>query len=168
MTDKSQKKLVEIAIIKSPFGLKGEFKIFQHSPAIGNIHNVSEIWINFKIEKIEYTKEHQKDLILKILSVNSKEEASKLSNLPIEIEEKFLTPLPDGKFYHSDIIDSLITSSKKTIGRLKEIIETGGNEVYVISLNEDKKELLVPNTPDFINFFDKENKVIDIIIPEVF
>ena len=107
-------------------------------------------------------------IILKILSVNSKEEASKLSNLSIEIEEKFLIPLPDGKFYHSDLIDSLVTSSKKTIGTLKEIIETGGNEVYVISLNEDKKELLVPNTPTFINFFDKEKKVIDIVIPEVF
>ncbi|MDC0960785.1 ribosome maturation factor RimM [Dehalococcoidia bacterium] len=168
MTDNNPKDLVEIGIIKKPFGLKGELKFFQHSPTIGNILSVSEIWINSKIEKLEYVKEHQKDIILKILSVNSKEEASKLSNLSIEIEEKFLIPLPDGKFYHSDLIDSLVTSSKKTIGTLKEIIETGGNEVYVISLNEDKKELLVPNTPTFINFFDKEKKVIDIVIPEVF
>ena len=168
MTNKSQKDLVEIGIIKKPFGLKGELKFFQHSPTTGNILNVSEIWINSKIEKIVYAKKHQKDVIIKILNINSKEEASTLSNLPIKVEKKFLAPLPNGKFYHSDLIDSLVTSSKKTIGRLKEIIETGGNEVYVISLIEDKKELLVPNTPTFIKFFDKEKKVIDIVIPEVF
>ena len=168
MTNNAPKDLVEIGIIKKPFGLKGELKFFQHSPTIGNILKVTEIWINSNIKKLEYTKSHHKDVIIKIFKVNTKEEAGKLSNLPIEIEKKFLTPLPEGKFYHSDLIDSLVTSSNKTIGSLKEIIETGGNEVYVISLNEDKKELLVPNTPAFINFFNKEKKILDIVIPEVF
>jgi len=49
---------------------------------------------------------------------------------------------------------------------LKEILETGENNVYVISLN-DGGEILVPNVPKFINKIDIEKNTIDIIPPEV-
>ena len=166
MTDSSQRNLVEIGIIKRPFGIKGELKFKQHSSAIGNIYRTTNIWIKSKSFQLEYVKDNSNQTIIKIKGINNKENASKLSQHELYIAESDLSKLPEGKFYHAEIIGSKVTSSCKTIGILEQIIETGVNEVYVISLN-DGKELLVANTPQFIKNFNKEKKILQIIMPEV-
>tara|TARA_B100001996_G_scaffold380102_1_gene366960 strand:+ start:540 stop:812 length:273 start_codon:yes stop_codon:yes gene_type:complete len=89
-----------------------------------------------------------------------------LSNKRVYIIENDLPKAPEGKYYQSDLIDLDVVSNGNIIGTLKEILETGENNVYVISLNNGG-EILVPNVPKFINKIDIEKNIIDIIPPEV-
>jgi 16S rRNA processing protein RimM len=52
------------------------------------------------------------------------------------------------------------TLEGKRIGKIKEIIKTGSNDVYVVSNNE--KEVLIPATREVVKKIDLKNKVITI------
>lgn len=57
-------------------------------------------------------------------------------------------PLEEGEYYVKDMIGlRVVTDEGETLGTLKDIIETGANDVYQISM-EGRKDLLVPMIPE--------------------
>ncbi len=64
--------------------------------------------------------------------VHSSEVASTLRHAEIQVPEKERYPLPEGYFYQDDIIGlSVFTEAGRYLGKITEIMETGGNDVYV-------------------------------------
>jgi 16S rRNA processing protein RimM len=95
--------------------------------------------------------------------INSREEAAMLRKAVIEVQEKNLPALPANKFYHCQIIGLIVvTHEGKRIGRVAEIIETGGNDVYVVK--GEGKEYLIPAIKDVISCIDLSSGTI-IIAP---
>jgi len=166
LTDNEPNNFVEIGFLKKPFGISGHLNMHQHSPDAGSIFKVSKIWIDSKFFYLEEVKNGASNPIIKLIKIDTREEASKLSKKKVFITESDLPEAPKGKFYQSELLGLSITNNGEEVGTLREILETGGNDVYVISLNTGK-ELLVPNVPDFINKIDIKNNTIDIIMPEV-
>ena len=166
MTRKSSDNFVEIGFFKKPFGLKGHLRFHQHSPELGTIFNVSKMFVECKEFIIEEVRDDVNSPIVKLNDLKNKDDASYLSNKKVHITEDDLPKAPKGKYYQSDLINLDVISKGKIIGTLKEILETGENNVYVISL-KDGGEMLVPNVPEFINKIDIDSNSIDIITPEV-
>ena len=166
MTKKNSDNFVEIGFFKKPFGLKGHIRFHQHSPELETIFNVSKIFVESKEFIIEEAKSNVNSPIIKLHDIKNKESASYLSNKKVFITENDLPKAPEGKYYQSDLINLNVISNGNIIGTLKEILETGENNVYVISL-KDGGEILVPNVPEFINKIDIDSNIIDIIPPEV-
>jgi 16S rRNA processing protein RimM len=51
--------------------------------------------------------------------------------------------LPEGEYFHFQLIGmKVLTEDGEYLGRLREILETGSNDVYVVS--GDSGELLIP------------------------
>jgi len=166
LTRNNSDNFVEIGFFKKPFGLKGHLRFHQHSPELGTIFNVSKIFVDSKEFIIEEVRDDVNSPIIKLNDLKNKDDASYLSNKKVHITEDDLPKAPEGKYYQSDLINLNVISKGKIIGTLKEILETGENNVYVISL-KDGGEMLVPNVPEFINKIDIDSNVIDIIAPEV-
>ena len=166
MTSIDSNNLVEIGFLKKPFGLKGHLRFHQHSPELGTIFKVSKIYVESKEFNIEEVRDDLNSPIIKLSGLNTKEAASSLSNKQVHIAKNDLPDAPLGKYYQSDLINSDVINNGNIIGSIKEIIETGENNVYVISL-KDGGEIMVPNVPKFINKIDIDNNTIDIITPEV-
>ncbi|MBM01909.1 MAG: 16S rRNA processing protein RimM [Chloroflexi bacterium] len=166
MTNVNSDNLVEIGFFKKSFGLKGHLRFHQHSPELRTIFKVSKIYIESKEFVIEEVRDDLNSPIIKLSGMNTKEDSSSLSNKKVHIAKNDLPDAPTGKFYQSDLINSEVINNGKIIGSLKEIIETGENNVYVISL-QDGGEILVPNVPEFILKVDIANNIIEIIMPEV-
>lgn len=166
MTDNKANNFVEIGFLKKPFGLKGHLNMYQHSPDAGSIFKVSKVWIDSKFFYLEEVRKGFSNPIIKLIKIDTREDASNLSQKKVFIAESDLPEAPKGKFYQSELLGSSVTNNGEEVGTLREILETSGNDVYVISLITGK-ELLVPNVPDFINKIDIKNNTIDIIMPEV-
>tara|TARA_B100001029_G_scaffold57475_1_gene46452 strand:- start:252 stop:755 length:504 start_codon:yes stop_codon:yes gene_type:complete len=166
LTKKSSDNFVEIGFLKKPFGLKGHLRFHQHSPESGTIFNVSKIFIDSNEFIVKDVKNDTNSPIIKIERIDNKEDASHLSNKKVYISEIDLPNAPKGKYYQSDLINLDVINNGTIIGTVKEILETGENNVYVISL-KDGGEIMVPNVPKFINKIDIDNNTIDIITPEV-
>jgi len=78
--------------------------------------------------------------------IDSPESMDAHKNKLIYVKADHLPKLPDGQYYHHDLIGMMvIDENQKEIGILVEILQTGSNDVYVVVDEKDTtKETLIP------------------------
>ena len=82
--------------------------------------------------------------------LNRIEDVERLRGIPLVIDRKDALPLGYAEYYVADIIGlSVRTEDGREIGKLREVIETGSNDVYAVA-REGKKDLLLPAIADCI------------------
>ncbi|WP_456275521.1 ribosome maturation factor RimM [Bacillus sp. AK128] len=78
----------------------------------------------------------------------------------IKIPEDQQGELNEGEFYYHEIIGcSVETVEGEKLGKIKEIISTGANDVWVVQRN-GQKDVLIPYIKDVVHEIDIENKLI--------
>lgn len=152
---------IVVGRILSPWGVKGEVKVLPLTYSADRFFELSEVTIRVdELERrltIENCRIQGKFVILKFSEINSPEEASRYKGLEILITEEESPPLPDGLYYHYQIIGlHVYTTEKRYLGVIDSIIETGGIDVYVI---KDDREYMIPATEEVIKEIDLEKKV---------
>jgi 16S rRNA processing protein RimM len=59
-------------------------------------------------------------------------------------------PLPEGEYYHHQLIGlKVVNEQGDVLGKVKEILATGANDVYIVR-PEIGKEILIPAVDEFI------------------
>ena len=92
--------------------------------------------------------------------------ASEFRNQYLYVRTADLPPLPEGEFYFHELIGlDAVNPDGQRVGVLSEILETGANDVYVIT-KPDGTEELVPDIPQFILKIDISAHTITINFPE--
>jgi len=92
------------------------------------------------------------------------EQAAALAGHDLCIPEDRLPTLPEGEFYHFQLIGlSVETTEGRSLGTLRSILETGSNDVYVV---DGEKELLIPAIEDVVREIDLQNKRIIVDLPD--
>lgn len=82
-------------------------------------------------------------LIIAFHGISDPQEAAKLRNAVIEVDASLLPELKQDEYYYHQIIGlSVITADGRVVGRVTEIMETPGNELYVVQ--DGDKEYLIP------------------------
>ena len=113
---------------------------------------------------IQSIKGHAKACIIQFDEFTSIDQVEKLKSDFVFVDAKELPELPVGEYYHHELIGITVTdTSGSNIGILTEILETGANDVYVIT-GEDGKETLFPALLSHIKKIDIEKKLM-VIIP---
>ena len=84
--------------------------------------------------------------------IHTPEEADKYKNMLVYIQQNALPELPEGEYYHHDLIGLKVQDeNQRYLGTLAEIISTGANDVYVVRDPADENnEILIPAIPDVI------------------
>ncbi len=147
---------VVIGKILTSWGIKGEVKVLPLTFSIDRFGEVSAVIIKRdnleELLHIEHYRPHGRTVIIKFSEVSTPEEAEKLKGLEMKIPQSESPPLPEGEYYYYQIIGlKVYTDRGDYIGRIKEIIEAGANDVYVI---EGEKEYMVPAVEEFIKEVD--------------
>ncbi len=84
--------------------------------------------------------------------------AEALRGALIEIDEADLPSLPEGEYYLHDLEGlEVVTVDGTRIGRLKEVLTTGANDVYVIA-RDTQPDALIPAIPDVVLAVDLESR----------
>jgi 16S rRNA processing protein RimM len=82
--------------------------------------------------------------LLWLEGINRREEADSVRGQDIALPLSDLPPLPDGTFYHWQIIGLMVRSDTgEVLGKVSEILTTGANDVYVVR-DDAGRELLLP------------------------
>jgi 16S rRNA processing protein RimM len=85
-----------------------------------------------------------KAMLITLKDVKDSDQAGLFRNKFIYILKEDLPVLPEGEYYHFDLIGlQVYDPSDKLLGKLVEVIETGANDVYVVT-NEQGEEVLIP------------------------
>ncbi|HSN94200.1 MAG TPA: ribosome maturation factor RimM [Anaerolineaceae bacterium] len=90
-----------------------------------------------------------KVLLVSFEGYNSPEEARLLTNLEVFVKTAEIPPLPDGSYYHHELIGLRVFEGDIFLGEITEILETGANDVLVVK-QTDAPELLLPDIPDVV------------------
>ncbi|HZK61445.1 MAG TPA: ribosome maturation factor RimM, partial [Anaerovoracaceae bacterium] len=108
--------------------------------------------------EIDSFRNHTKGLIIKFVDIDSIEKLENLRNLDVFISTENLIKLPDGEYYHHQLLGmQVFDENDLNLGKLSEILETGANDVYVIK-SADRKEELIPATKENILHVDLQEK----------
>jgi len=122
------------------YGVRGWLRVFSFTENANNIFNYQPWFIQQARElrclELEDWKHHNQDLIIKIKSINNRENASQLANLKIVVDMLRFPTLSDGEYYWKDLIGcQVVTTFGYQLGKIINIIETGSNDVIIVKAN---------------------------------
>jgi 16S rRNA processing protein RimM len=87
-------------------------------------------------------------------------EAYRGEELQLRLDEA--PPLPEGRYYHWQILGLRVVSEQgETVGRIRQILETGANDVYVVDL-DGGDEILLPAITSVVHRVDLEQGVMNV------
>jgi 16S rRNA processing protein RimM len=118
-----------------------------------------------KLEKHWFQKDR---VILKFAGFDSIEAAESLINCEICVPESEAVELETGEFFDWELIDCAVeTVEGETLGRVREVMRTGGTEILVVeSAATAEKDYLIPFAETICVEVDIENKLIKVDVPE--
>jgi 16S rRNA processing protein RimM len=92
-------------------------------------------------------------VLLKLADVDSREAAERWRNALVVVPEQERVRLPRGHYFWEDVIGLAVHAEDgERLGRVREILQTGANDVYVV--DTDGGELLVPAIKDVVQRID--------------
>lgn len=104
-------------------------------------------------------------LLVQLEGVASEREAADLVGAALAVPESAVPSLTEGAYYHFQLIDLAVYSSDgEELGVVKEILQTGANDVYVVV--KDDTELLVPAIEDVVLDVDLQGRRMKVDLPE--
>ena len=119
-----------------------------------------------KPERVERSRKGKRGLLVKLDSVNDRTQAEELVGEDLTVLPEQVEPLPDGSYYHFQILGMrVLTDEGEHLGTVEEIIVTGGNDVYVVH-EEGRRDILIPALPDVINDVDLEASEMKVSLPD--
>lgn len=149
----------EVGKIVNTFGIRGEVKITPYTDNIEQFKKIKDIYVDDIKMKIEGVKYQKNVVILKLKGIDDMTSAEDLRGSIIKVDRSN-KKLPEGTYYIVDLIGSKVyTDEGKLLGILKDIYNTGANDIYTVK-TDDGKEILLPSIREVIKDIDLENKKI--------
>lgn len=157
-------KRLEVGQIVNTFGIRGEVKVNPFTDDIKRFDELKNIYVRTKGEstlyQIENVKYHKNMVLLKLKGIDSIESAEKLRNAFLEIDREDAVPLEEGTYYIADLIGlEVYTDEGKLLGKVDDIYNTGGKDIYVVK-DELGKQILLPGIEEVIKEVILDDKII--------
>ena len=158
--------LIVIGKIVGVYGIKGWFKILSFTRPKENILKYDPWLVKQNNEWLEMQfqegKAQGKGLIASFAGIVDRDEAMALVGSEIAIRRDQLPTPKEGEFYWHDLINmQVINQQNEVLGVVKELLETGANDVLVVEA--DKQRYLIPYVQDvYIKDVDTEQGVIQV------
>lgn len=140
--------MLRVGVIASTHGIKGEVKVFPTTDNPERFKKIKQIILHTGKEELELEIEGVKFFkqfaILKFKGIDNINDIEKYKGKELYVTRENAQRLGRNEYFVADLLGVTVTEDTgKTLGILKDVIETGANDVYVVEM-EDKKELLIP------------------------
>jgi 16S rRNA processing protein RimM len=138
-------------------GIRGEVKAILYADGWAPFRGLERCLIGppggpFHVVRIVAVVEHGRTVVLTLAGVETPEAAAALVGREVGMLRAEAPPPPEGAFYHYDIVGLEVVAGERTLGTVREILETAAHDVYVV--NGPAGEWLVPATRAHIRRID--------------
>ncbi|WP_061909225.1 ribosome maturation factor RimM [Streptococcus cristatus] len=103
--------------------------------------------------------------IIKFKGMYHINDIEKFRDFSLKVAKEDLADLEDGEFYYHEIIGLEVYENDVLLGTIKEILQPGANDVWVVK-RKGKRDLLLPYIPPVVLGIDIEQGRVDVEIPE--
>ena len=113
-----------------------------------------------------FKEDYKQMVIVKFKEINDMDKAATYRNKDILIDREDAMPLAENEFYICDLIGlKVITDEGEELGVLSEVLQTGANDVFEVTL-PNKETALIPYIEDCVKEISlEEGKVVVHILP---
>ena len=158
--------LLQAGVITTTHGIRGEVKVF---PTTDDVHRFEDLdsvlldtgrdYMKLEIENVKYFKQYA---ILKFKGIDNINDIEKYKGRSLYVTRDQASPLEEDEYYIADLIglDVYLESGEK-FGVLKDVMETGANDVYIVE-TEEGKEVLIPAIHECVLDIDVEENRMEI------
>ncbi|MBR5659462.1 MAG: 16S rRNA processing protein RimM [Lachnospiraceae bacterium] len=155
--------LLRVGVITTTHGVFGEVKVFPTTDEARRFDDLKTAVLKYRNGEMDVhivgVKYFKNLVILKLEEITSVEQARLYRNAELYVRREDAVPLEEGEYYIGDLIGlSVVTDEGKTLGTLTDVMETGANDVYIVTTPE-KKEILLPAIDECILDIDLENGI---------
>ena len=162
--------LLQVGIITSTHGVRGEVKVYPTTDDPRRFRRLKEVVLDTGKEKmnleIEGVKFFKQFVILKFKGLDNINDIEKYRQKSLYVTRKNAVRLQRDEYFIADLIGLKVQDEDgKELGTVKDVIETGANDVYEVEM-ADGKSLLLPAIKQCILNVDVENGTMQVHVLE--
>lgn len=133
-----RERLTCIGVVTHAHGIKGELKVSPLTDSLRYYEDADSVILETKRGLATYPVTRMRAAagtwILTLEGVADRDGAEALQGASVLLEDSRLRPLAPGEYFHHDLIGCTVeTLSGEAVGRIEEVMETGANDVLVVS-----------------------------------
>jgi 16S rRNA processing protein RimM len=152
--------LVDVGRITGAHGIRGEVKVLSLTDFPERFYPETELLMvtvagQMRPVTVLTCREHKGHYLLHLDGISDRTAAEACRGSYLKIREGDLKSLPDGRYYHFQILGlEVVTDDGRGLGKVEEVLPTGGNLVLVVKGTEG--EVLLPFIDDVVLQVDLE------------
>ena len=162
---------LRVGVIANTHGINGEVKVFPTTDDINRFEILKDVildtgkeHLSLNIQSVKYFKNL---VIVKFKGIDNINDIEKYKGKDLLVTRENAVPLEENEYFIADLIDiEVFNEEGEKLGILFDVMQTGANDVYVIKLDENDKELLLPNIDECILDVNIEEKTMKVHILE--
>ncbi|MGN1266678.1 MAG: ribosome maturation factor RimM [Dorea sp.] len=140
--------LLQVGVITQTHGVRGEVKVFPTTDDPERFLDLKRVLLDTGKEtiplEIQNVKFFKQFVILKFKGIDNINDIERYKRCPLMVTREDAVELEEDEFFIADMIGmKVVTEDGKTFGTLKDVMETGANDVYIID-SDEHGEVLVP------------------------
>lgn len=161
-------KMLQVGAITSTHGIRGEVKVFPTTDDPNRFKKLKEVVLDTGKEQltleIQSVKFFKQFVILKFKGYDNINDIEKYKGKNIYVTRENAVKLEKDEYFIADMIGSVVEDEDgNVLGTLKDVMQTGANDVYVVE-NQEGKEFLFPAIKECVLQVDIEQQKITVHI----
>ena len=154
-----------VGVVTGAWGVRGAVKVDPLTYTDRRFEPGSVVYLAGAPTRVLDSRRSKRTIILALDGVVDRNVAESLRGTELTIAPDQLEALPEGSYYHFDIVGmDVYTEEGERLGAVKEIIVTGGNDVYVVG--GAPRDILIPALRDVVLDIAKERNRMTVRLPE--
>ncbi len=159
---------LQVGVISSTHGVRGEVKVFPTTDDVKRFKRLKEVILDTGKEEltleIEGVKFFKQFAILKFKGIDNLNDIEKYKGKSLYVTRVNAVRLRKDEYFIADLQGLMVIDEEEhELGTLRDVMETGANDVYIIDL-KDGREVLIPAIKECILSVDVEAGKIQIHI----
>lgn len=156
---------IRVGTVTSTHGIRGEVKVYPSTDDIRRFSVLEKVFLDEaharKLLYIENVKYFKQMVILKFKGYDRIEDIESFKGLDLFVSREDAVPLEEGEYYIADLIDMKVLTGGRELGVLKDVLQTGANDVYIVD-SPEYGEVLIPAIPQCIQSVDIETGIMTV------
>ena len=156
---------LQVGVISSTHGIRGEVKVFPTTDDAARFKKLKKVHLDTDREQVELEiqsgKFFKQFVILKFKGIDNINDIEKYKGKSLLVPREDGVPLGRDEYYIADMIGMEVFVGDERFGVIKDVMETGANEVYIID-SDMHGEVLIPAIRQCVIDVDVEDKKMQI------
>ena len=150
---------LQVGVISSTHGIRGEVKVFPTTDDAARFKKLKKVFLDtgrdrmeLEIQSVRFFKQF---VIVKFKGIDNINDIEKYRGKSLTVPRQDAVKLEKDEYYIADLIGMDVFTDEGHFGTLKDVMETGANEVYIVD-SDDHGDVLVPAIRECILVVDVE------------